>query len=184
MAERLCFIITFSFSQPCVAKKVTPMKIKPSRHTVVTTLLVLLIAVTGLTSYSDVNSGCSCVAGHQDASRLEKTSCCSTMAIQEPECCRKKVVQEARGCCCNPSAKECECGTCDCSESDESKLPFPALPTNESTELVSTTLSYATPVDGYQCGSDPSKLAYSQSVSELTTLSSQQTCVLLSRFTC
>ena len=101
--------------------------------------------------------------------------------VETQSCCSKKPIAQA--CCCNPSASECQCGDCQCTGQD-APAPLPAAPTSQSVELIFVgTLGFAvaqTPQWPTTQKVDwPS--SYGTSVQSCT---AQQTCVLLSRFTC
>jgi hypothetical protein len=61
---------------------------------------------------------------------------------------------------------------------------LPAIPTNETTEVVTPVLICAAPIVGYPCNREVQRVDYQNTAAEFAALSSQETCVLLSRFTC
>lgn len=164
------------------------------RRSMLATLLVFATAALGLQPLVfKSGSGCECNATDTSEvqSAVTKTSCCaSQVPEQEQNCCAAKpvvsIVQTpTKGCCCNPEATFCKCGDCKCSLEDKDSIPAsPAIPTNETTEVVSPVLVCAAPFVAYPRETGKRQFSYPRSEVEFAALSSQQTCVLLSRFTC
>ena len=156
------------------------------RRTLLTTLMVFATAAIGSQPLA-FNSGSSCTCGatvsaDADASG-DESSCCSSLAKKQSSCCSSKPAV-AKKCCCNPDAAVCQCGDCGCSDDNKSNSYLPAIPTNETTEVVTPTLICSAPSVGYPRESTIKRVDYQNTFAEYAALSSQQTCVLLSRFTC
>ena len=169
------------------------------RRTILTALLVFATAAIGLQPFvlsAISDSGCTCGVTESPAAATvvaaePASSCCaSPVPEQEQVCCSAKPTAlveptTANGCCCNPEATECKCVDCKCSVGDEDSFPAsPAIPTNETTEIVSTVLICAAPFVGYPRETDKRRFSFPHFAVDFAALSSQQTCVLLSRFTC
>lgn len=170
------------------------MKMKSTtRRSLLATLLVFATAAIGLQPLvSSLGAGCTCDAkltsdtsGSDTSVSSSKSSCCSISGEQvQTGCCSAKPVTTKK-CCCNPQASVCECGDgCGCSEGNAPNSLLPVVPSNEKTEVVTSSLIYAAPFLGYPRESDIKRVAFPNSVAEHAALSSQQTCVRLSRFTC
>lgn len=165
------------------------MKMKSTfRRPLLAILLVFATAALGLQPLVfDLESGCSCDAMvTSDLSEsAANSSCCSSSAEGQETagCCSSKPVTKNK-CCCNPQVLACECGDCGCGEGNDSKSSLPAIPTTETTEVITPTLICAAPFVGFPRESEVKRVGYSIDVAEHAALSSQQTCVLLSRFTC
>lgn len=138
-------------------------------------------------------SDCTCNAGVFDGSNLSagESSCCtSAIAVEEQNsCCPAKLAMAenlaiAEKCCCTSPALGCESGGCGCSDVNGSQPSLPAIPTHKTPEAITPTLICAAPFLGYPRENEIKRVDYSNSVAEFTALSSQQICVLLSRFTC
>lgn len=154
------------------------------RQTFVAALLVLSMAGSGLqSSLVGIESNCACDETTSFQSDVASTSCCKFESVQKNSCCSDKQPM-ATSCRCNPIAAGCVCGECSCSEKDDSKSPLPALPTNETTELASPILIGCGSFVGYPGDPEIVGAGLPKSSAKLMALSSQQTCVLLSRFTC
>ncbi len=159
------------------------------RRTMVATLMVFATAVIGLQPLVFTSgSSCTCdanVSVNADAS-VDESSCCNSVAEEQAQtgCCSSKPAVLSK-CCCNPEAVVCGCGDhCGCSEDSDSNSSLPAIPTNETTEVVTLSSVCAAPFVGYPRESEVKQVDYSNSAAEHAARSSQQTCVLLSRFTC
>ena len=150
------------------------------------TLMVFATAAIGLQPLVfSSGSACSCDAmASVDANADSGVSSCCGGSVEEVSCCSSSKKAEPKPCCCNPEASTCECGDCGCSESNESYPPTPAIPTNETTEIVSPTLVCSTPHVGFPKPSEIESVAFSKNVAGQGPLTAQQTCALLSRFTC
>jgi hypothetical protein len=167
------------------------MKIKSTtRRPLLATLLVFATAAIGLQPLVfNLGATCTCNAKPitSDTSvSTSNSSCCSSSGEHQVQtgCCSAKPVTTKK-CLCNPQASVCECGDgCGCSEANDSNTLLPAIPTNEKTEVVTSTLICAAPFVGYPRESEIKPDAYRNGVAEHAALSSQQTCVRLSRFTC
>ena len=164
------------------------MKSNSIQRTMLATLIVFAASAIGLRpSVFNSGSGCTCeakVSAGADES-VGESSCCISLAEEQlqTDCCSSKPTMTKK-CCCNPKAAVCECGDCGCSEVNDSNSPLPAIPTSETSEVVSPTLICAAPFVGYPCESKAKRVDYQNAVAEYAALSSHQTCVLLSRFTC
>lgn len=156
------------------------------QRTLLATLLVFATAAIGLQPLVfSSGSACSCDAMASVDANADSgvSSCCGGSVEKETSCCASKKA-EPKPCCCNPEASTCQCEDCECSESNESHPPTPAIPTNETNEVVTSTLICAAPFVGFPKASEQKRAAISKTVADHATLTSQQTCVLLSRFTC
>ena len=150
------------------------------------TLMVFATAAIGLQPLVfSSGSACTCDAMASVDANADSgvSSCCGGSVEEEVSCCSLKKA-ETNPCCCNPEASTCECGDCRCSEDNESPPPTPATPTNETNEVVTSTLICAAPFVGFPRASELKRAAIPKTVADHATLTSQQTCVLLSRFTC
>ena len=164
-----------------------PMEIKSkSRRALLATLMVLTTVMIGLQPLmARLGSGCNCGVEASADSSVSTTSCCGNLpAEQSPKSCCSSKQTAAKKCCCNPEASVCRCSDCRCSDKSDSKSSFPVMPTHETTEVVSPTLICAAPFVGYPSESKAQPNAYPNAVAEFAARSSQETCVLLSRFTC
>ena len=155
------------------------------QRTLLATLMVFATAAIGLQPLVfSSGSACSCDAmASVDANADSGVSSCCGGSVEEVSCC-SSMKAEPKPCCCNPEASTCQCGDCGCSESKESHPPTPAIPTNETNEVVISTLICAAPFVGFPKASEQKRAAISKTVADHATLTSQETCVLLSRFTC
>ena len=156
------------------------------RRTMLATLMVFATAAIGLQPLVfNSGSGCTCDAKASADASANETTCCSNLAeeLEQTGCCSSKPATATK-CCCNPEAAVCECGDCGCSQDNDHSSPLPAIPTNETTEVVTPTLFCAAPFVGYPREIEVKQVDYQKAVAEFAALSSQQTCVLLSRFTC
>ena len=172
------------------------MKTKATiQRSMLATLLVFATAALGLQPLvfsSSSSCECNAVETGDVQSAATESSCCSepVQAASEHSCCSAKPPASAKpttkkGCCCNPAATECKCVDCKCSVGDEDSFPAsPAIPTNETTETVSTVLICAAPFVGYPRETDKRRFSFPRFAVDFAALSSKQTCVLLSRFTC
>ena len=145
-------------------------------------LLVALLVLTmfgfcaqSLTSAS--KSKCNCEAGSSAANDVlvDTVSCCSTQSSER-----------SSKCCCNPDAQVCECGDCDCGEAEVPNWPgpaVPAIPANERNEVTSPTLICAAPNVDFSRDGELKEVGCDLSV-VCSARTAQQTCILLSRFTC
>ncbi len=160
------------------------------QRTLLVTLMVFATAAIGLQPFvSGSTYECGCQANavvDVEAADVPAASCCSVpVKVQESRSCySSKPATQSGGCCCNPEALACECVDCRCGEAKEPTAPTPAIPSNETTEVVSPTLICATPLVCYPKQSEINRASYPGTVAEYAALSSQETCVLLSRFTC
>lgn len=158
------------------------------RRSLLATLLVFATAAIGLqSSVFNLHTGCACDAVITSNSNVSaaSSSCCSSSAdVQEANACCSSKALTAKGCCCNPQASSCECSDCGCVDDDDSNSSLPAIPTSETVEVVTLTLTGIAPWVDYPRGNEIKRLVRSNSVAEHAALSSQQTCILLSRFTC
>ena len=157
------------------------------------TLLVFATAALGLQPLG-FSSGSSCECNATETSNVQsavtESSCCSGSAqTADQSCCSAKPLASAKtttkGCCCNPEATVCKCVDCKCSLGDQDSIPAsPAIPTNETTEVVSPVLICAAPFIGHPRETGKQRFSNPRSALEFAALSSQELCVLLSRFTC
>lgn len=145
------------------------------RKTSVVALLVLSMLGFGVQQFESAKDAeCRCAANLDGDSGggSDAESCCSqTAELTSP-------------CCCNPNAAVCKCEDCQCGQKQSSDEPPPAIPINETNEVVSPTLICAAPQIGFPNPCELKKLSLPKPFSARVVLSSQQTCVLLSRFTC
>lgn len=176
------------------------------RHTMIAALLVLAtVAIELQPLVFGSGSGCNCgVVSTLDAVALKRlapglqqqpaasvtahseTSCCSSIAQQQEQtsCCTSQPAT-AKSCGCNPDATTCDCGSrCQCSVGDDSNSPPLAIPTRETTDVVTPTLICAAPFVGYPGDRQSRRTDYLRTAAAHAARSSLQTCVLLSRFTC
>ena len=172
------------------------MKTAPTiQRTLLATLMVFATAAIGLQPLvfsSSSSCECNAVETGDVQSAATESSCCSepVQAASEHSCCSAKPPASAKpttkkGCCCNPAATVCKCVDCRCSIGDEDSIPAsPAIPTNETTEIVSPLLICAAPFVGHPRETGKQRFSNPRSALEFAALSSQELCVLLSRFTC
>ena len=169
------------------------------RQTPVVALLVLSMLGHGLQAYETTgNTGCRCAAnsiesiGPESPNRAPsscctkskvESDCCSTQLEPASRCCSTKL-EPASSCCCNPNAQVCECDDCSCGDQDSPGQSLPAIPPNETHEVVSPTSICAASRLGLLRCCDFKRLSWPQGFSNHAAQSSKQTCVLLSRFTC
>ena len=157
------------------------MKIKSkTQRTLLAALMVLATSAIGLQSFAfESGARCSC-----ETSNSVVASCRESSEVQmQGSCCSPKH-ENTNPCRCNPVALSCECSDCGCSDDNESHAPIPAIPSNETSEVVTPTSICSAPFFGFPRASEIKQSAFPKSVLDHATLSSQQTCVLLSRFTC
>lgn len=162
------------------------------RRTTLVALLVLAISGFGLPSLflnSQVRCDCRTAEPCHSFATVPASSCRKNRQTVANSCCSvglgitKK--SSKSGCCCNPAADVCRCVDCKCNVEDEdSAPPSPALPSNENTEVVSLSLICAFPSAGYPRDSSQRQFGGLDPVIGFPALSSQERCVLLSRFTC
>lgn len=158
------------------------------RQTSIVALLVLSMIGIGMQTFETVvDTGCRCATNSLESNADDRASdaaesCCSKTSI-ESDCC-STTVRPASPCCCNPNATVCECGDCSCSEEKSPHQPIPAIPTNETIQVVTPTLICASARFGFSRPCTLKRLSWPQTFSVHAALSSKQTCVLLSRFTC
>ena len=156
------------------------------QRTLLATLMVFATAAIGLQPLvfsSGTKCNCDAMASVDATANSGVSSCCGSTVEEEAGCCSSKKAK-TKPCCCNPEALTCQCIDCRCGEGDEPHPTAPAIPTNETTEIVSPTLVCSTPHVGFPKPSEIESVAFSRNVADQATLTSQQTCVLLSRFTC
>lgn len=161
------------------------------RRSMIATLLVFATAAIGLQPLAfNSDSGCECsaVESGKVVASVTETSCCATpVAALEQGCCSttQPSPSATKGCCCNPEATLCKCVDCKCNVKDEQPIPqSPAIPTNETIEIVSPVLICSVPLVCHPRDAGARRLAHQRSALEFAALSSQERCVLLSRFTC
>lgn len=165
------------------------MKSKPKiQRTLLATLMMFATAAIGLQPLVfSSGSGCTCETTGSVTADISgsESSCCSSLKIEQgqTDCCASKPATP-KECCCNPIASVCECGDCGCSVDNDKNSPLPAIPTNETTEVVTPVLICAAPIVGYPRDRNVLRVVYQDTAAEFAALSSQETCVLLSRFTC
>lgn len=150
----------------------------------VATLTMIATMAIGLQPWSfSSGTACTCDAKASVDTNESDATCCGNSAEQalQQSC---SLTKKAGRCACEPEAADCECGGCGCSEANDSKSSMPAIPTNETTELVSLNLICAAPFVGFPRESDNKRAGCQKAVVEHAALTSQQTCILLSRFTC
>lgn len=161
------------------------------RRSMIATLLVFATVAIGLQSLA-FNSGCGCECSASEsgkaAASVVESSCCSTpVPVSEHSCCsiEQATPTASKGCCCNPEATVCKCVDCKCNVKDEQPIPqSPAIPTNETIEIVSPVLICTVPLVCHPRDAGILRVAPPWSALEFAALSSQERCVLLSRFTC
>ena len=105
-------------------------------------------------------ASCSCVDAASKTGLLKTASCCSTSV-----------------------ESSCECSNCDCASSEEPVSTPPAIPT-ESNETETQTYVTCAFDNWIQTANPQFPVASGYSHSTLAYRTAQQTCVLLSRFTC
>lgn len=159
------------------------MKSKTQSNLVATLMMFASMAISLQPPLVGSGTGCTCDAKTTVEARVITASCCGDQFKQQQSCCSEKQVNP-KLCCCNPIASVCECGSCGCSENDESNSPLPAIPGNETVELIVPTLICAGPFVGYPRECDVKRVGFPRTAAKHAVRSSQQTCVLLSRFTC
>ena len=171
-----------------IGSKVNHMKTSRTiRSATLTTLLAFVIAAIGLQPlFFNSDNGCDCAFGIAANVLIddEASSCCSSSSDQteQSSCCTNQAIKKR---CCNPDASVCGCGDgCQCSENSNSLPIDPGVPANETTEVVSVTLVCSAPFSGFPKSCQTQQTCYPTSAATHAALTSQQTCVLLSRFTC
>lgn len=165
------------------------MKIRlKTQRSLLATLMVFAIHAIGLQSFVfELEEGCRCATNVSVTAEASSETCCGELPkVQKHGCCSttESNATAATSCCCNPAALACGCGECKCSEDEGSHAPPPAIPGNETTEVVSPTWFSAAPSICFPRESEIKQAHSQKTVADYATLSSQQTCVLLSRFTC
>ena len=109
---------------------------------------------------------------------------CSNEVVMEVEssCCSQQSEVET-DCCCDPQSKRCACEDCSCSESDDTP-PLPAIPASQSSDLVYVSLPSLN--TGFELPWPPTvtNKGFEHSAFFSNPLTAQQTCAVLSRFTC
>lgn len=169
------------------------MKSKPKiQRSLFATLMVLAIAATGLQPLvSGSAAECSCHTSAAVAADLASSpsSCCSEIvqthaSVANVKSCCSAIQSTTDGCCCNPEAAVCQCGDCQCGEVEAPSFPSPAIPANQTTEAVTPVLICAAPFVCFPKQAEFAQAGLPKSVADYAALSSQETCVLLSRFTC
>ncbi len=126
---------------------------------------------------------CDCSTIESVNERNTEASCCNGENEELLSSCCSSRLATAQRCSCKPTSV-CDCADCGCSDGNEEHLPLPAIPTNETTEVVSPVLICATPVFVYLFDREIQGFDYQNSAAEFAALSSQEICILLSRFTC
>ena len=163
------------------------MKIKPTiRRTLLATLMAFVTAAIGLQPLVfSAGSGCTCdaMASVDADAPADESSCCHS-SVEELHSDGSASKANPNPCCCNPEALACDCGGCGCSEDHAPRAPVPAIPSNETSEVVAPVLICAAPLIGFPRASEIKRAAVLKTVADHAILSSQQTCVFLSRFTC
>ncbi len=159
------------------------------RHLAIAALLVFATTASGLQSMLfNLNSHCSCGAIVVDVSNTTAVSpaCCdrSTRARDATACCSGGATPIGK-CRCDPQALTCACGQrCGCANDSQKDTSLPAIPVSETREVVTPMLLCAAPFVGYPGRNETNRIAFPSPVAEHATLSSLETCVLLSRFRC
>ena len=165
------------------------------RRSMLATLLVFATAALGLQPLVfSSNSGCECKAtetGDVHFSVAESSCCASPAPKQVDSCCSSNPTASTqqmttKGCCCNPEANVCKCVNCKCSlkDKDSSITSSPAIPMNETTEIVSPVPICPAPFVACPHETGKQRFGFPRFAVDFAALSSKQTCVLLSRFTC
>lgn len=91
----------------------------------------------------------------------------------------------SKNCCCSDKASECQCVDCQCGSERGSQPRSPAIPTNETTEIVvSVFVEFTSAFEVIPNFCDARKLLGLRMLAEPSFLTAQQVCVLLSRFRC
>ncbi len=156
------------------------------RNTVFVALLVLALSGGGLQPFSaSTLPNCNCQAkfkcAGEDSSRIKDTCCCAAKA-EKSSCCSQK--KPSSKCCCNPDALVCLCVDCKCGQKQQPTKPLPAIPTNETNEVCPPTLICLTASVNYPRNCSSEQTGFPSVAVTHRARSSQQTCILLSRFTC
>jgi len=151
----------------------------------VATLMMFAMVAIGLQPLLfSSGSGCTCDATASVDAEISLATCCASLAeVQHQNNCCSSKPTKSKPCCCNAETLACECGDCGCSEDEDSNSSLPAIPPSE-TKVVSPTLISSAPWLGFPRENEIKRAGFPQAVAEFAALSSQQTCVLLSRFTC
>lgn len=149
-----------------------------------TLMMFAMMAVSVQTLLFSSGLGCDCPTTESQVATNTASTCCSIENKEVPDTCCSSKTATAKKCCCNPSASVCECGDCGCSEGNDNQSPLPAIPTNEKTEVVTPVLICTAPIVGYPFDREVQRVDYQNTAVEFAALSAQETCVLLSRFTC
>lgn len=157
------------------------------RRKLLATLMMLATAAVGLQPWVFA-SGAGCTCDSADAVSSEtanESSCCNRLAEKQvqADCCTSKPVLAPK-CCCAPVVSVCECGDCRCSIDDGNRPLLPAIPTDETTEVVTPVFTGAIPYVGYPRARQIHRIEVGKAAADFTARSSQETCALLSRFTC
>lgn len=163
------------------------MKSKSTTHRAVLVAIRMMFAMVAIAlqpQLSSSGSGCDCSTTESQVPTNTSSTCCGIQKEEAPSTCCSSDREESKQCCCDPTASVCECGACECSEDNDNHSPLPAIPANETTEVVTPVLICAAPIVGYPREREVSRVGYQDTAVEFAALSSQETCVLLSRFTC
>ena len=113
----------------------------------------------------------SCCAKSNDSSNCcgSASTCCSTS-------------KTTGSCECDSNSDGCQCEDCKCKESDGKQSPLPAVPTQSETQSQTVVVSIA--LDLLSDDQQGPSLKGPVSLSKVVARTAQQTCVILSRFTC
>lgn len=163
-------------------------------------LMVAMIAIGLYPLGMNVEASCGCATPdstnllQDDLSTVENVAAQSCVAEQSKSpqslekskstCCSLKPVETETLCPCQPEATTCSCNDCRCVQEDQNEIPLPAIPANENSEVVAPQLICSAPVLRFPRETDFQPKRLPKSSSEHAANSAQETCVLLSRFTC
>lgn len=136
-----------------------------------------------------VSPSCDCdskVVAYAEVAENHQPSSCESEEVSKRECCSSKAVADTettadRGCCCNPIAKQCRCFDCKCNASPKDPRQKTPVPTSQHNQLVFAGAPACFTMD---LGDDGVSRLHFASTAFLSTHSSLQKCVLLSRFLC
>ena len=109
-------------------------------------------------------------------------TCCSTEQDESTSCCTTAVSSPV--CKCNPDASECRCGNCKCADWDDGPSLPPAVPPTESNESQVQSFATTSFLSWIRTRATMYPTNLRATNPRLVSLSSKETCVLLSRFTC
>ena len=134
-------------------------------------------------------SGCGCDDKAQ--SSPQQATCCSAKSDLSTCCSTREsnttclpTKPATSGCCCDPTNDVCLCEDCDCCVKDESPAPPLTIPpANPPTDVQIQISLFSFPFETLPLKTESDRVS-THTANDSDALSAQQTCILLSRFTC